>query len=349
MKIFFYSILTIITVAVAAYLLGPKPDKPMYSKELPEVPENLSELERYLRKKEGGLPVKPGNEAQIIWANDSARTQTEYAVIYLHGFSSSHEEGNPAHKYFAKKYGCNLLLTRLSDHGLKVDEPMLHFTADRLWNSALEAYAIGRRLGKKVILMSTSTGGTLSLKLAAEFPEIHSLIMFSPNIEIYNNSTAILNDPWGLQLARYTAGGESVNIQRSDEHKKYWYDSYRLEAVVQLQELVETTMTPETYNKVKQPVLLLYYYKDAQHQDNVVSVEAMQDMFKLLRTPGSQKRKMAIPEAGNHVIASHLRSKDVRSVKTATEQFAEEVLKMKPVEEKNGSFSEVFVLESQEQ
>jgi alpha-beta hydrolase superfamily lysophospholipase len=50
-----------------------------------------------------------------------------------------------------------------------------------------EVYAlIAKKLGKKVIIMSTSTGGTLSLQLAAAFPEIAGLVMYSPNIEINN-------------------------------------------------------------------------------------------------------------------------------------------------------------------
>ena len=52
---------------------------------------------------------------------------------------------------------------------------MINLTADKLWNSAKEAYAIGRQLGKKVILIATSTGGTLALKLAAEYPDIAGL------------------------------------------------------------------------------------------------------------------------------------------------------------------------------
>ena len=61
---------------------------------------------------------------------------------------------------------------------------MINLTADKLWNSAKEAYAIGKQLGKKVIIMATSTGGTLALKLAAEYPEIAGLILLSPNIAI---------------------------------------------------------------------------------------------------------------------------------------------------------------------
>jgi hypothetical protein len=43
----------------------------------------------------------------------------------------------------------------------------MNLTADAYWESAKLAYAIGKQIGKKVILMSTSTGGTLALKLAA--------------------------------------------------------------------------------------------------------------------------------------------------------------------------------------
>ena len=38
-------------------------------------------------------------------------------------------------------------------------------------------------------------------------------------------------------------------------------------------------MNKETFKKVNQPTLLLYYYKDETHQDAVVKVSAMQKMF----------------------------------------------------------------------
>ncbi len=78
-----------------------------------------------------------------------------------------------------KKFGCNLYLPRMADHGIDTTEPMASFSADRVWGSAKEAYEIGTKLGKKVILLSTSTGGTLALKLATEYPDIAALIMLS--------------------------------------------------------------------------------------------------------------------------------------------------------------------------
>ncbi len=141
--------------------------------------------------------LKPDNEARIEWLNDSLKEKTEYAVVYLHGFSASREEGDPVHSDFAKKFGCNLYLPRLEDHGIDTTEPLAFLTADRLWNSAKESYAIGKQLGRKIILMSTSTGGTLALKLASEYPDIAGLILLSPNIAINDGFAWLLNNPWG--------------------------------------------------------------------------------------------------------------------------------------------------------
>ncbi|EOR94259.1 hypothetical protein ADIARSV_2500 [Arcticibacter svalbardensis MN12-7] len=321
-------LVSVILLLIVVYFCGPNPKTPVYTSQLPAVPE-LKNLHAYITGKEGKLAIKPGNEAEIIWADSAAKTQTEYAVVYLHGFGSSHEEGNPVHRAFAKKFHCNLYLSRLADHGLITKEPMIDFSAERLWQSALEAYAIGRKLGKKVILMSTSTGGTLSLKLAADYPEINSLILLSPNIEINNDNSWLLNNPWGLQIARQIAGGNYLRSRtKTKEYSRYWYPYYRLEAAVQLQELIETTMLPSTFKKVRQPVLLLYYYKDPAHQDNVVKIDAMLNMFNELGSPVRLKRKAAIPNAGNHVIGSWIKSKDIKTVERETARFGVEVLKL---------------------
>src|SRR4029079_9808675 len=125
---------------------------------LPLVPAGTAQLEKYVSDHEAMHKLKPENEARIIWFNDSLKQKTEYAVVYLHGFSASQEEGDPVHYDFAQKFGCNLYLSRLDAHGIDTTEPLGNFTAEGVWNSAKQAFAIGKQLGKKVILMSTSTG-----------------------------------------------------------------------------------------------------------------------------------------------------------------------------------------------
>jgi hypothetical protein len=82
-------------------------------------------------------------------------------------------------------------------------------------------------------------------------------------------------------------------------------------------------MIPETFEKIKKPVFMGYYYKDEINQDNVVSVEAMLSMFEQLGTMTSQKEKMAFPKSGNHVMTSHITSKDVEGVTKETIRFFE--------------------------
>ena len=270
--------------------------------------------------------LKPDNEARIIWLNDSIKDKTDYAVVYLHGFSASQEEGDPVHYQFAKKFGCNLYLSRLAEHGIDTSEAMANLTADKLWNSAKEAYAIGKQLGKKVILMGTSTGGTLALKLAAEYPEISSLILLSPNIAINDPLAWIANNHWGLQIAHLVKGKYNITDDSAALEKQYWYNKYRMESITEMQELLETTMKASVFEKIKQPVLLLYYYKDEEHQDKTVKVSAMKRMFRQLGTPDSLKREVVVPNAGEHVIGSYIKSKDVKTVSDECEKFGKEIL-----------------------
>jgi esterase/lipase len=310
-----------ILLVVGIYFLGPSPDRPVYDTSLPQVPSDPTSLEQYIQANESKHNVKPDNEARIVWY-DSAKPKTEYAIVYLHGFSASQMEGDPTHRKIAAEYGCNLFLSRLADHGVDTTESLLLYTADRAWNSAKEALAIGKQIGKKIIVMSTSTGGTLALKLAAEYPDdVQALINLSPNIAINHPAAFILNDPWGLQIARMVMGGDYRTTGANEEKSQYWNNEYRLESTVQLQELVESSMTKKTFEKIEQPSLTLYYYKDEEHQDPEVKVSAMLEMNKQLSTPDSLKVEKAIPNAGEHVIGGSIVSKDVESVYQAIDEF----------------------------
>ena len=80
---------------------------------------------------------------------------------------------------------------------------------------------------------------------------------------------------------------------------------------------------------VKCPVFLAYYYKNEEEQDKTVSIPAMLKMFDELGTPAALKQKMAFPQAGNHVIASYIRSNDWQGVERETDKFlAEQLTKM---------------------
>jgi esterase/lipase len=332
MKRFLKIIAALVAVLAAVYFLGPKPAAPNYNNNLIQVPSDAASLEAYVASNEAKHKVKPDNEARIVWANDSTKAKTPYVIVYLHGFSASQEEGNPVHRNIAKQFGCNMYLARLSEHGIDTTDALINMTATSLWESAKEAYAIGKQLGDKVILMGTSTGGTVALELASNFEDVAGLVLYSPNIAINNPSAFLTNNPWGLHIARMVMGGkENVLKNRTDTYKKYWNHHYRLESIVELQELLETTMIPSHFNKIKCPLLTLYYFKDEKNQDPVVKVSAMKEMFTAVATPTNLKRMIPIPEAGNHVLASPIQSNDIVTVEKETALFLEQIMQLKKI------------------
>lgn len=319
-------------VLIIVYLFGPRPSTPQYNSAFPAVPV-AGTLDRFIAAQEALHKLKPNNEARIVWANDSVHQKTPYAIVYLHGFSASQEEGNPVHRNVAKLFGCNLFLSRLAEHGIDTTEQLMNLTADNYWETAKQALAIGKQLGEKVILMGTSTGGTQAIQLAAAYPdEVAALVLYSPNIAINDPNAWLLNDHWGLQIAQLVKGSNYNNPpDERPVYKQYWNKPYRLEAVVALEEMLESSMNKETFQKVKQPVLMLYYYKDEANQDKVVKVNAMKEMFTALATDSMHKTAIAMPNTGDHVLASPIKSGDVQGVENEIVKFLKEVVKLSPV------------------
>ena len=312
------------------YALGPKVPEVKYTPSKFEFPASLAKLQEWIAQRESQFPnLKPDNESRIIWA-DSIPSKTDYSIVYLHGWSASYREGAPVHQNIAKRFGMNLYLPRLAGHGLLQAEPMLDLTADALLQSADEAIGIGKLIGKKVIVMSTSTGGTLALALAQYHPEIAGIILYSPNVQIYDSNAPLLAKPWGLQLARWIKGGDYHEFEEVTQfNNQYWTTKYRLEALTQLQSLVSSTMHEDTFKTINIPTFLGYYYMNDSLQDKTVSVQAMREMFSSINTPRSLKMSQAFPNAGDHVIACDSTSQSYQEVENATVYFIEKVLKIR--------------------
>ena len=331
----------VVVVVCLGYVLGPRPDTPRFDPLLLEVMPGGQELDSFVAAQEAKWKLKPDNEARIIWNDPKQKNTTEYAIVYLHGFSASQEEGDPVHTTVAKSFGCNLYLSRLSMHGIDTSEQLLGLTAENYWESAKHALAIGKKLGRKVILMGTSTGGTQALQLAAAYPQdVSGLILLSPNIAINDPNAWLLNNPWGLQIARLVLGSK-YNVPKDARaiYKRYWNSPYRIEAAVELQEMLEASMNSKTFRRISQPLLLMYYYKDEDNQDKVVRVDAMLKMFNEIATPGPLKIKAAIPNAGDHVIGSYIKSGDVESVIKQTKLFLLNNMKLPAIQIQDTTYS----------
>jgi esterase/lipase len=321
----------IILAFFVIYLAGPKPSKPDFNAHEINLPASLTDLENTINLSESAVKdIKPDNQARIIWADSTKKEKTKIAFLYLHGFSASQAEGDPVHKDLAKKYNANLYLSRLAEHGIdKGDSSMLNLSAEEYERSAEIAFAIAERLGDEVVVIGTSAGGTLSLFLASRHPEIKAIVLYSPCVKLYDKTAMILDKPWGLQIARIVSGAPFKKFEyESKTHANYWQLDYRIEALIALQNLVSNTMKQEVFSRIKCPVFLGYYYKNEMEQDKTVSVPEMLKMFDELGTAESLKEKIPFPDAGAHVIASYIRSKDWQSVEKETDIFLTQKVKL---------------------
>ncbi|WP_245808766.1 alpha/beta hydrolase [Arenibacter troitsensis] len=299
--------------------------------DLPAMETDLTKLQNSILEKERlNTKIKANNEAQILWY-DSIPRKTEYSILYLHGWSASHEEGAPLHRELGQRYGANVYLPRLEGHGIQEEQAMLQLTATDYFESAKEALAVAKQIGDKVIVMGTSTGGTLALYLAQGDKDIASLLLYSPNIRIYDPSAFLLSGPWGLEIAKTIMDSDFYESEADSLKQSYWTTKYRVEALTQLQALLDETMKPEVFQHIDQPTFLGYYYKNEEEQDKVVSVSALLEMYEELGVDSSLKRKVAFPEVGNHVMTSYITSKDLESVKRETIGFLEDVVHLQPV------------------
>lgn len=319
-------LLTFFGLATTAYFLGPKPTAPQEFKGKFTFPP-LSELDAFIQKRERETKgLKPGNEAKIVWNDSLTKQKTPISFVYIHGFSASGEEGAPGHVQLAEKFGANLYIARLAEHGIDLgDATMQTLTADKLISSAEEALAIGKEIGEEVVIIGTSMGGALTTYLASKHPEIKAIVLYSPCIEIFDKNAALIDNPWGLQLAKAIKKSDFNDITPKNElQKKYWTLHYRLEGVQALQNFLTNTMHEQTFKNIKCPVYMGYYYKDEENQDKVVSVPAMLKMFDQL---GSEKKeKIAFPASKHHVIASYVLSEDWENVRNKTAQFLDSIL-----------------------
>ena len=284
-------------------------------------------LEDSIAASEAALPLKPDNEARIVW--DTPYVKTKYSIVYLPGNGATQEEGDPMHEAIAHRYGCNMYLARLHEHGLVDSNPLIDIEPDQWMQSALDAIAVGKALGDSVILMTCSTGSTFGIYLAATYPDlIHSHIMLSPNIDVFDPRSGLLVQPWGLQITRFVLGSNFYGWDAPTLASQYWYTKYRAEGLVTLKSVIKATMKQETFEKIDEPVFIAYYYRDDDHLDKTVSVSRMREMFDQLGTPDALKREVALTDAGTHIIGSSIFNHNLESLWQPLTKYCEEVLKL---------------------
>ncbi len=310
-----------IALLILVYAFGPRVDyKDLDLDVTSKLRYSLTDLDSIIELQESAIKdLKPDNHARVIWGDES-KTKTKYAILYLHGFSASQAEGEPIHRNIAKEFGYNMYLSRLYDHGRYAKNSFENFEPQNYFDSAREALDIAKSLGDSIIVMSCSTGSTLSILLAAE-PRISHYIMYSPNIDLEDPMSKLITKPWGSKILDVVMEGKYNHVIYDSLGNSYWNPVYHTDGIRGMRWMLDNYMTKEYFEKIEKPLLLAYYYKNEDFKDDVVSIDAMYDFFGRIKTPKSKKELIRLTGAESHVISSYIMSKEVEKLQSVTIDF----------------------------
>ncbi len=217
--------------------------------------------------------ITPGAEKRVVWAA-APGARTDWAVVYLHGFSATSEEIRPVPDLVAQALGANLIYTRLAGHG-RGGAAMTEPVAGDWLEDAAEALAAARAAGDRTLVIATSTGGTLAA-LAAVHPDLKdqldAIAFVSPNFGIVNAAATVLTWPgvrwWGPLIAGRERSFQPMNA----EHEAFWTTRYPTVALLPMAALVAHTYAQDFSEA---GVAALFLFSDA---DAVVSAAAIRDV-----------------------------------------------------------------------
>jgi esterase/lipase len=267
------------------------------------VPTQADELDAYLTRSENAVSgVKENCEKKIVW-HQEVRKRRDLAIVYLHGFSASRMETWPLCDRLAESIGANLFYTRLTGHGQN-GEAMAAATMQDWLDDAMEAISIGQRLGRKIIVVGTSTGGTLATWLASQpktAPLIHRLVLISPNYLPKNPISAITLWPIGIRFLEILFGTWRAFTVTNEMQAKYWTARYPFKAVTPMMQLVWLSWKVDLRNAAM-PILMLL-----NPQDRVINVTLAKTRFSAFPSPKNQLVLFRDnQDVGRHVLAGEM-------------------------------------------
>lgn len=303
-RLLLLAVVALVALPALAYFAGPvyRVDARITAPSLPAAGGDAAALEPWLTAAESRFPdIVPGAEKTIVWAHPDRR-RTPLAVVYLHGYTATRQEVAPLCDQLAAALGANLFYTRLTGHG-RAPVALGEASAEDWLRDAAEALAIGRALGERVVVVGTSTGGTLALWLAQrpEAADIAAQILVSPNLGPRDERSTLLAGPWGYQLQRWLIGEEYRWQPANERQAKYWTWKYPARALVPMMALVRS-VRDSPLEDIRVPTLVIHSPKDS-----VVSPARIEAAYARLGAP--MKRIVKVEDSedrAHHVLAGDI-------------------------------------------
>jgi alpha-beta hydrolase superfamily lysophospholipase len=250
--------------------------------------------------------ITPGTEKRVIWQPGFEEQRTPVSVLYVHGFSATSQEIRPVPDRIADALGANLVYTRLQGHGQGGAE--LAAASPSVWMmDVAEGLAAARAVGEKVVVISTSTGGTL-VAAAALNPELSesvaAMIFVSPNFGVNDPLAFLMTWPAARYWVPWVMPDDYVSSAKDPQILKYWTTSYPWVATVPMGALVKMVAALD-FSAATTPALFWFSMGD-----QVVRPEATRLVAEAWGGPVTINVVSVGPgdDPSSHVIAGDIRS-----------------------------------------
>ena len=218
--------------------------------------------------------LRAGEEKRVIFSHAS-RERTPVSILYLHGFSASSEEVRPVPDKVAEALGANLVFTRFAGHGRTSPDAMGEASGTDWMIDASEALAVAREVGERVIVIATSTGGsiaTLAMTQADLAEGVAGVVMISPNFAVNNPAAPLLTFPAARSWVPLLVGERRSFEPRNLGQAMHWTTDYPMVATLPMARVAKAARDAE-HGAIKVPLML--YFNDA---DRVVKAEATREV-----------------------------------------------------------------------
>ena len=267
--------LALCLLSIPAFLLGPRRVADPSRLRIRLQAEEPAALAAEISRREAGLAgITSGCAARVVFANPASPAQTDVAVVYVHGFSATRQETAPLAENLARAWGANLFEARLRGHG-RGGAALGVVRCEEWLSDAAEAIEVGRRLGRRVVVISCSTGSSLVAWLISHghAERVVASIWISPNFAPRNSSSRILTGPWGAQLVEPIVGPERSWTPSNELQGRYWTTRYPSSVLVEMQATVDLANRADLARH-QTPLLMIY-----SPRDRILSPAAMERRF----------------------------------------------------------------------
>ena len=218
--------------------------------------------------------IKEGQNRQIIWAGAEG-AKTDLTILYVHGYSATLQEIRPVPDNVAGALGANLVYTRLTGHG-RTSAAMADVHVNDWMTDLAQALSVARAIGDRIIIISTSTGGTLTaagLPSADAMANVAGIVFVAPNFALVNPIANLAKLPYFEKWGPVLAGKNRSFEPRNAEQEIYWTTSYPTRSVVPMMRLIDYV---EKVDFAATNIPALFYFMD---EDKVVDAKTTRQVM----------------------------------------------------------------------